>query len=252
MKGRRALVTGASRGIGLAISEALAGAGADVAMTSRRPEGIAAAAALVAKGAPDRRVVGLPRHAGDVDGLDAFVADLAVQLGGPIDTLVINAGTNPSFGPLFGTSWEAWRKTMQVNLEGPFALVRAVCLAAFETGTPVSIVVVSSILGDAAAPMQGVYGMTKAALISMTRTLAVELAPAGVRINALAPGLIDTKLAAAIVSDDGLRTGVLARTPLGRVGQPSDVAGAAVFLCSDAAAYITGQVLHVDGGWSVT
>jgi NAD(P)-dependent dehydrogenase (short-subunit alcohol dehydrogenase family) len=120
-----------------------------------------------------------------------------------------------------------------------------------DTGRPGSIINVASVVGFKAAPLQGVYAMTKAAVISMTRTLAVELGPSRIRINAIAPGLVDTKFASAIVQDDTLRTMVVAKTALGRVAQPKEIAGAALYLASDAASYTTGEVLVVDGGWTI-
>jgi NAD(P)-dependent dehydrogenase (short-subunit alcohol dehydrogenase family) len=116
---------------------------------------------------------------------------------------------------------------------------------------PGSLIFVASVVGLASAPLQGIYGMTKAAVISMTRTLAVELGPSNIRVNAIAPGLVDTRFAAAIVSNDDLSARVIARTPLGRIAQPDEIAGAALYLASDAASFVTGHTLVVDGGMTI-
>jgi NAD(P)-dependent dehydrogenase (short-subunit alcohol dehydrogenase family) len=139
-----------------------------------------------------------------------------------------------------------------VNVKGYFAAAREVVRHLQSRNAPGSIINVASVVGIRAAPMQGVYGMTKAAVISMTQTLAQELGGSGIRVNAIAPGLVDTKFAAAIVANDELRTMVNARTALGRHAQPEEISGAAVFLASDASSYVTGHVLVVDGGATIT
>jgi NAD(P)-dependent dehydrogenase (short-subunit alcohol dehydrogenase family) len=148
--------------------------------------------------------------------------------------------------------WPAWDKTFEVNLKGHFAMTRGVVSHLLERGETGSIVNTTSVLGSMAAPLQGIYGMTKAALISMTRTLAHELGGAGIRVNAIAPGLVETRFAQALTANDQIRNMVLDRCAIRRVGQPDDIAGAAAFLASDDARFITGQVLTVDGGWTTS
>jgi NAD(P)-dependent dehydrogenase (short-subunit alcohol dehydrogenase family) len=249
LEGRRALITGGSRGIGEAIAVAFAREGAEVVVCSRRQDGVEAAVHRIRAAVPTARVSGVSLHVGDLPAIGSTFGDLLRA--GPIDVLVNNAGTNPYFGPMLGTEWAAWDKTFDVNVKGPFALTRLFCQARLAAGLPGSVLFTSSILGSTAAPLQGVYGMTKAALISMTRTLAFELGTHGIRVNAIAPGIIDTRLAAAITGDPTLRATVEGRTAMKRVGLPDEVAGAAVYLASDASSYVTGQTLYVDGGLTV-
>jgi NAD(P)-dependent dehydrogenase (short-subunit alcohol dehydrogenase family) len=249
LEGRVAIVTGASRGIGEAIAVRLAEAGAAVVVAARKPEGLAAVADRI--GAAGGRALAVPAHMGKRADVDALVAR-AVAAFGRVDVLVNNAAANPYFGPLLGIDDGAWDKTFEVNLKGYFAAARAVVEHLRSRGAGGSIVNVASIVGLRAAPLQGVYAMTKAAVISMTRTLAQELGPEGVRVNAIAPGLVETRFASAIVQDDALRDGFVSRTALGRHAQPDEIAGAALFLASDAASYVTGHVLVVDGGTTVT
>lgn len=241
---RTIIVTGASRGIGQAIAQASARAGANVVLASRKQEGVdAAAASITASGGSALPVACHMGHPEEVSALFTRAAEAF----GPIHGLVNNAATNPYFGPMLAIEEAAFDKTFEVNVKGPLMASRAFV----EQAAPgASIVNVASVTGLRAAPLQGVYGMSKAALISMTQTLAHELGPMGVRINTIAPGLVETRFAGALIQNEELLKHVVDRTPVGRHGQPDEIAGAAVYLLSDAAAYMTGQTMVIDGGWT--
>ena len=244
LDGRVALVTGGTRGIGRAVAEAFVGAGAAVCVTARKPDELAeTAAALEALGG---RVTTHQGSAGTVEVAEEGVAHCVADLGG-LDILVNNAATNPYFGPLVDADAPAVRKTWQVNQEGPLYYTQAAWRQWMREhgGNVVNVV---SIGGLRVGPFLGAYNVSKAALVHMTRQLATEMAP-GVRVNAVAPGLVKTFFARALYEAD--EAGAARRHPLGRIGEPDDVAGAVLFLASPAASWITGEVLVVDGGASI-
>ena len=236
---RTAIVTGASRGIGLAIAEALAEAGASVVLTSRTQE----AAELAASSFGSERAVGYGAHATDEDAAAACV-EFALERFGSLDILVNNAGTNPAFGPVVDQDHARFAKTMDVNVWAPILWTQLAWRAwmAEHGGTVINT---ASLGGIAVSPNLGVYHTSKAALIHLTRQLALELAPK-VRVNAVAPGVVRTRLAEALWKDN--ESQVAAVTPLGRIGEPADVGSAVAFLASDRAAWITGETLVIDGG----
>ncbi len=246
LDGKVAIITGASRGIGEAIARTFAAHGARVVLAARKPDAVRAVAESIGEAA-----FAHPAHTGYEDQCESLVA-AAVERFGQVDVLVNNAATNPYFGPMLDTDTGAWLKTFEVNLQGYFWMARAVAKHLQSRAAPGSVVNVTSGAGLEAAPMQGVYGATKAAVISMTRTLAFELASSSIRVNALAPGLVDTRLASAIVHNEALLAEVVRKTPLGRHAQPDEIAGAALFLASDAASYVTGHTLVVDGGMTAS
>jgi len=241
------VVTGASRGIGEAIATACLDAGASVVIASRKQADLDVVAAKLGQAAPPSRVAAVACHTGKESDVTALF-ERAVQQFGRVDGLVNNAATNPYFGPLVDIPDPAIDKTIEVNLKGYLYCARALVRHARARGGGASIVNIASVVGMRAAPMQGLYGMTKAAVISMTQTLAFELGGSGIRINAIAPGLVETKFASAIVANPQLRDFVVQRTPLGRHAQPPEIAGAAVYFLSDASSFTTGVVMPVDGG----
>ena len=245
-----AIVTGASRGIGRAISERFLEEGARVLLVSRRQDSLdEVAAELNAK--YEGRAIPYALHMGRLDDISRWM-DVVVEQHGLPTILVNNAGTNPYFGPFIDVDWAAWEKTFDVNLKGPFELARCLSQRLIAAKTSGSIINVSSIYGLRAAPAHGVYSMTKAALISMSRSLALELGPFGIRCNVIAPGLIETRLSQALTGNPEIMSLFNQRTSIKRAGQPGEIAGMAAYLASEDASYTTGQVFAVDGGFTIS
>ncbi len=238
LTGRTAVVTGASRGIGLAVAQQLAAAGANLVLTSRKQDSADAAAAQV-----DGNALGVAAHAVDEDAAQRCV-DLTLERFGSIDILVNNAGTNPAYGPLVDQDHARFAKTFDVNLWAPL-LWTSLAVKAWMGEHGGVVVNTASIGGMHFAPNMGMYNATKAALIHVTKQLALELSPR-VRVNAVCPGVVRTRLAEALWKDH--EDAVSASTPLGRIGEPVDVAAAVSFLVSDAAGWITGEAMVMDGG----
>jgi NAD(P)-dependent dehydrogenase (short-subunit alcohol dehydrogenase family) len=245
LTGKVAIVTGASRGIGEAIARALAAHGAKVVLSSRKIEGLQPVVDEIK--AAGGEAMAIVCHAGNEEQIKKLVAG-TVAAYGKVDILVNNAATNPYFGPLMNVEWPAWDKTFEVNTKGYFMAAREVVLHLQARKAPGSIVNIASISGLGSAVFQGVYGMSKAAVISMTQTLATELGGTGIRINSVAPGLVETKFAGALLQNKNAVGQLEQTTPVRRIGQPDDIAGLALFLASDASNFITGQTIVADGG----
>ncbi|MFF4361422.1 SDR family oxidoreductase [Streptomyces sp. NPDC001604] len=237
LTGRTAVVTGASRGIGLAIAQALAAAGANVVLTSRSQEAADAAAAQVGT------AIGVGAHAVDEEAARRCV-ELTLERFGSLDILVNNAGTNPAFGPVIDQDHGRFAKTFDVNLWAP-VLWTGLATRAWMGEHGGAVVNTASVGGMAFEANIGLYNASKAALIHLTRQLALELSPK-VRVNAVAPGVVRTKLAEALWKEH--EQTVSASTALGRIGEPADIASAVAFLVSDAASWITGETMVIDGG----
>lgn len=245
LRGKTALITGGSRGIGLAMAARFAEAGANVMITSRKADALTdAAAGLVAAGAPAERVAWAVGHVGKPEDAESCVGETVARFGG-LDILVNNAGTNPYFGPMIDIDVVRAQKTFEVNQLSVLVWTGA----AVRAGLCGSVINVASIGGLGVEPGIGWYNVTKSAVLSTTRQLAFELAPQ-IRVNALAPGLVKTKLAAALWEGEGEKR-IAEHIPMRRLGVPDDIATAALFLASDAASWITGQTIVVDGGTTI-
>jgi NAD(P)-dependent dehydrogenase (short-subunit alcohol dehydrogenase family) len=244
LTGRRALITGASRGIGLAIAHGLGKQGAELVITSRKLDGINAAAEQLKAGGIKAQP--LVCHQGEA----ASIASLFEQIdksGAPLDIVVINAATNPAMGGLVDADLAVWQKIMDVNLTGSLLTAQQAARRMIPRKAG-SIIIMTSIAAFDPTPAIAAYSVSKAGLVGLTKTLAKELGPNNIRVNAIAPGLVETKFAAALFQNPRAYEQMMADVPLGRHGQPEDIVGAAVFLASDASAYMTAQVLIVDGG----
>lgn len=247
LTGKVALVTGSSRGIGEAIAQEYARRGARVIVSSRKQD----ACEEVARGITQagREAHAMACHAGKVDEIEALVARIKSEFG-RLDVLVNNAATNPYFGPAIQATESVFDKTFEVNAKGFFFMAQHAARLMVEQGSG-SIINVSSIEGISPSPMMGIYSMTKAAVIMLTKVLAKELGSAGVRCNCICPGLTETRFASVLIETPEIYEHYIARAPMARHAQPDELTGAAVFLASDAASYITGAILPVDGGTSV-
>jgi NAD(P)-dependent dehydrogenase (short-subunit alcohol dehydrogenase family) len=247
LSGKIAIVTGASRGIGEAIARTYAQAGAKVVLVSRKRESlIPVVESINAAGGTAHPVAA---HMGDSDAISALVKETVLHFGG-VDIIVNNAATNPHFGPLLTAEDSMWDKIFDVNLRGYFRLIREAVPILQERGGG-KIINMASIAGMMPSPGMGVYGMSKAAVIMMTKTLAVELAHNNIQVNAIAPGFIQTKFSQAIWGSEQLNALVSKATPAKRIANVDELLGICLYLASPASSFTTGQTFVVDGGLSL-
>jgi NAD(P)-dependent dehydrogenase (short-subunit alcohol dehydrogenase family) len=244
LTGKVALVTGASRGIGAEIAKGLAEHGAEVVLTSRKQEGLdAVAQEIIAAGGKAHAIA---CHVGKADMVDALFEQVKATCG-RLDVLVNNAATNPYFGPIILATESAYDKTFEVNCKGYFLVAQRAARMMVEQGKG-SIINVASIEGITPSPMMGVYSMTKAAVIMLTKALAKELGGSNVRANCIAPGLTNTRFAQVLMDTPEIYEHYTSRAPMARHAEPEEIVGAAIYLASDASSYTTGALIAIDGG----
>lgn len=247
LNGKVILVNGGSRGIGEAFALEFARRGASVVVTSRRQEGVdAVAQAITTAGG---KAVGIACHTGKTEDIEALFARIQSEFG-RLDVLVNNAATNPYFGPLVEAPEAAFDKTFEVNVKGYFLMAQRAGRMMADQGSG-SIINVASIEGLSPSPMMGIYSMTKAAVIMMTKVIAKELGGANVRCNCICPGLTETRFAKVLIDTPEIYDQYIARAPMARHAQPEEIVGAAVYFASDASSYTTGAIVNCDGGTSV-
>ncbi len=247
LTGQVAVITGSTKGIGRAIAEEMARAGSKVVISSRKAEACEEVAAAIVK--EGHEAIAIPCHIGRRADCEALIAKTREKWG-KIDTLICNAAINPYYGPLTKLTDEVFSKVMETNVRSNLWLANLVQpeMAARRDG---SIVIVSSIGGLKGTDILGIYAISKAADMQLARNLAVEWGPDNIRVNCIAPGLVKTDFARALWEDPELRKGSEDRTALRRLGEPEDIAGAAVFLASRAGRWITGQTIVIDGGRTI-
>lgn len=249
LTGKVALITGSSRGIGRSIAEEYARAGAKVVISSRKLDACEAVRDAINAEHGAGTAIAVACNIGRKDDMERLVAETVAAFG-RIDILVANAAINPVYGPLGSVTDEAWDKIMGTNLRSTWQICNMVIPAMAERKDG-AVIVLSSIAGLRGNPVIGAYGVSKAAEAALVRNLAVEYGRANVRINAIAPGIIETDFAKALTDNPDIAKAVMRRAPLGRFGRPDEIAGVALMLASRAGAFMTGQLLVADGGATI-
>ncbi len=250
LSGKVAIISGGSRGIGAAIAHALAGAGARVVISSRRLENLELVAADINERYPGRALA-VAAHAGRREET-ANVVEQAVAHFGRLDIAVNNAGTNPHFGPLLTASEAQWDKILEVNVKGYFWLCQLAAQQMERQGDGGKIINIASVAGLKPGAMMGVYSVSKAAVIMLTKVLAVELGASNIQVNAIAPGFIKTRFSGALWQNEAIASEIVARTPAREIAEPESLTGLALYLASPASNFTTGAVFTVDGGYTLT
>jgi NAD(P)-dependent dehydrogenase (short-subunit alcohol dehydrogenase family) len=249
LTGKVAIVTGSSRGIGLAIAAAMAEHGCKVVISSRKQDACDEVAHAINAQHGDQRAIAVAANISEKEALQNLV-DETRKAFGKIDVLVCNAASNPYYGPMAGISDEQFRKILDNNVIANHWLISMVAPEMLERGEG-SIIIVSSIGGLTSSTMIGAYNISKAADFQLARNLAAEFGPKGVRVNCIAPGLVKTDFARALWENPDTLEAVTRSTPLRRIGEPHEIAGAAVYLASPASTFMTGQAMIVDGGSTI-
>lgn len=250
LEGKVAVISGASRGIGEAIARSYAAAGANLVIGSRRQENIEPVADAINTDYPGRAVA-VAAHAGRREDTQGMI-ETAVENYGRVDIAVNNAGTNPHFGPILTAEESHWDKILEVNVKGYFWLCQAAARQMQAQGTGGKIINIASVTGIQPGLMMGVYSVSKAAVIMLTKVLATELAADDIQVNAILPGFIKTRFSRALWDNPSLRDSIESRTPAGRIGEPEEICGLAMYLASDASSFMTGAVMTLDGGYTLT
>jgi len=244
LTGKVALITGASRGIGEAIAVAYSQAGAKVVLSSRKQADLDNVAERIRNRGGN--ALAIAAHSRDMSAIRAVVEKTSATYGG-IDVVVNNAATNPHFGPILTAEDSHWDKILDVNVKGYFRVVKA-CFESMQSRGGGKVINMSSVAGLEPQPMMGVYSVSKAAVLMLTRVLAAELAPSNIQANAIAPGFVKTKFSAALWQNPQINEAILKRIPQKRMAEPEEIAGLALYLASPASSFVTGSVFSIDGG----
>lgn len=244
LTGKVALITGASRGIGQSIAEAFAASGAKVVLSSRKQQDLDEVAEQIRSAGGTALPVAA--HTGSVEAITSVVEQATAAYGG-IDIVVNNAATNPHFGPILTSEESHWEKILDVNVKGYFRVVKA-CAESMRNRGGGKVINVASVAGFEPGAMMGIYSVSKAAVIMLTKVLAAEMAQDNIQVNAIAPGFIKTRFSSVLWQTPTIHDAIMKAVPQGRMAEPEELTGIALYLASDASSYTTGSTFVVDGG----